>query len=117
MPDQDLPENQGQSDNSGKSNNWSEGGNIRGDENCPVCFMAGTLIRTPHGEVPVEALKRGDLVVTADGRTVPVIWLGKQTISTRFADPVRVLPIRVRAGALDENVPSRDLLLPPTTPF
>jgi len=52
-------------------------------------------------------------VVTADGRSLPVSWLGRQTISTVFADPLRVLPIRIRASALGENVPSRDLLLSP----
>ena len=78
-----------------------------------ICFMAGTLIRTPDGEVAVETLKRGDLVVTADGRTEPVTWLGRQTVSRLFADPLRVLPIRIKTGALADNVPSRDLLLSP----
>jgi hypothetical protein len=76
-----------------------------------ICFMAGTLIRTPYGEVAVESLKRGDLVLTQDGRSVPVDWLGIQTVSLRFADKMRVLPIRIRASALAENVPSRDLLV------
>jgi len=78
-----------------------------------VCFMAGTMIATPCGDVPVERIKRGDLVTTADGRTVPVVWLGLQTVSRQFSDPLRVWPIRVKAGALDENVPSRDLLISP----
>jgi hypothetical protein len=42
---------------------------------------------------------------------VPVSWLGRQTVSRIFADPMRVLPIRIKAGALAENVPSRDLLI------
>jgi hypothetical protein len=75
------------------------------------CFMAGTLVRTPGGEVAVESLKRGDLVLTQDGRSVPVDWLGIQTVSLRFADKLRVLPIRIQAGALADNVPSRDLLV------
>jgi hypothetical protein len=62
--------------------------------------------------VAVE-LNRGDLVVTADGRTVMVDWLGVQTISLKFADKLRVLPIRIKTGALAENVPSRDLLVSP----
>jgi hypothetical protein len=78
-----------------------------------TCFMAGTKIATPGGSVPVEALKRGDLVLTADARAVPVGWLGRQTVSTVFGDPLRVLPIRIKAGAISENVPSRDLLLSP----
>jgi Hint domain len=77
------------------------------------CFMTGTMIRTPDGEVPVETLKRGDLVLTSDGRSVPVDWLGIQTVSLMFADKMRVLPIRIRAGALAENGPSRDLLVSP----
>jgi len=77
------------------------------------CFMAGTAILTPDGEVAVEALSPGDLVTLSDGRTAPISWLGRQTISTRFADPLRVLPIRIKAGALGENLPSRDLLISP----
>lgn len=78
-----------------------------------LCFMAGTLIRTPDGEVAVENLKRGDRVLTQDGRLTTVDWLGIQTISMRFADKLRVQPIRIRAGAVAENVPARDLLVSP----
>jgi hypothetical protein len=42
-----------------------------------------------------------------------VRWVGINTVSTVFADPLRVLPIRIRQGALADNVPSRDLLLSP----
>lgn len=78
-----------------------------------LCFMAGTLVRTPDGEVAVESLERGDRVLTQDGRIATLDWLGIQTISLRFADKLRVLPIRIRAGALADNVPSRDLLVSP----
>jgi hypothetical protein len=78
-----------------------------------ICFLPGTQIATAQGEVSVETLKRGDLVQTADGRAVPVRWVGRQTISTLFADPLRVLPICIKAGALAENVPSRDLYVSP----
>jgi hypothetical protein len=78
-----------------------------------ICFMAGTKIATPDGSVAVEVLQRGDLVLTTDGRAVPVSWLGRQTVSTVFGDPLRVLPIRIKASAIGENVPSRDLLLSP----
>ncbi|HSV24169.1 MAG TPA: Hint domain-containing protein [Xanthobacteraceae bacterium] len=78
-----------------------------------LCFLAGTRVRTPLGEMPVEELKRGDLVLTTQGCAMPVCWIGRQTVSTTFADPLRVLPIRIKAGALGFHVPSRDLLLSP----
>ena len=78
-----------------------------------TCFAPGTHIRTPAGETLVEALNPGDLVIVSDGRARPVRWLGRQTVSTRFGNPMRVRPIRIRAGALAENVPCRDLLVSP----
>ena len=78
-----------------------------------VCFMPGTRILTPAGEMAVEALKRGDLVTTAEGKSMPIRWLGRQTVSRLFADPLRVLPIRIKQGALGDNMPSRDLLVSP----
>ena len=78
-----------------------------------LCFMAGTRIATPGGEVPVETLRPGDAVLTADGRVLPVRWLGRQTVATRFADPLHALPVRISAGALGDAVPARDLLVSP----
>ena len=89
------------------------GGDGHDEDHDTACFCAGTMIRMPQGEVAVETLRRGDLVCTQDGRVVPVDWLGIQTVSTIFADKLRVLPIRIKAGALGENVPARDLLVSP----
>ncbi len=84
-----------------------------GGYNGPGCFLAGSMIATPAGEVPVESLAAGSLVLTADGRAMPVRWLGRTTVSRVFADPVRLLPVRIKAGALGENLPARDLLVSP----
>jgi hypothetical protein len=87
---------------------------LYGKDRLPViCFMRGTRVRTPVGEVAVEDLKIGDAVTTIEGTVAPVKWIGRQTISTLFADPVRVLPIRVSSGAIADNVPARDLLVSP----
>lgn len=58
------------------------------------CFVAGTLIRTPQGEVPVERLRPGDLVETRDDGAQPLRWIGGRTVAARdmFA------PIRIRGG-------------------
>jgi Hint domain len=100
--------------NSGSAfNTLTQANGKGGDGTTVICFLPGTRIATPQGEVSVESLKAGDLVQTAEKRTVPVRWVGRQTISTLFADPLRVLPICIKAGALAENVPSRDLYVSP----
>lgn len=77
------------------------------------CFLAGTSIATPDGGKDVADIKRGDLVLTHDGRAVPVRWVGVRVMATRFADPHRALPIRIGAGALGAGLPRRDLLVSP----
>ncbi len=79
----------------------------------PLCFLAGTHIRTPSGVVGVERLQAGDLVCLADGGTAPVRWLGWQTMARRFGDPLQVWPVCIRAGALGHGLPERDLFLSP----
>ncbi|MCO6414766.1 Hint domain-containing protein [Siccirubricoccus sp. KC 17139] len=77
------------------------------------CFMPGTRIATPAGERVVESLSIGDLVTTAGGETRAIRWIGRQTVSALFAGRADKLPVRIKAGALAEGVPSRDLCLSP----
>ncbi|AKO96517.1 hypothetical protein MALG_01332 [Marinovum algicola DG 898] len=72
------------------------------------CFAAGTLIATPSGTRPVENLSIGDAVLTADGKTVAVKWLGRQTLR-KFLNGTRIQPVRIQAGALGDGLPHRDL--------
>lgn len=73
------------------------------------CFAAGTRIDTPNGAQPVEDLRIGDPVCTADGRSIPVKWIGRQTVSTLFRPAERLSLVTVAKGALGEGVPVRDL--------
>jgi hypothetical protein len=59
----------------------------------------------------VETLAIGDLVLTADGRCVPVKWIGRQAIVTRFGLRTSHTPIVIEAGALGDGLPHRDLRL------
>ncbi|WP_103763048.1 Hint domain-containing protein [Roseovarius confluentis] len=75
------------------------------------CFLTGTRIATPEGETAVENLTIGDIVLTAEGKTVPVRWIGWQKVVCAFQPPERLMPVRVSAGALGNGLPHRDLTL------
>jgi hypothetical protein len=77
-----------------------------------LCYMTGTHIRTPSGETRVETLKPGDLVLTANGHAAPIRWVGRQTVSNAFVHE-DTLPVRIKAGAIDLQVPCEDLLVSP----
>ena len=77
------------------------------------CFLGDTMIATVDGQKAVKDLAAGDVVLTASGAVAPVCWVGASTVSRVFADPARVLPVRVKAGALGENLPVNDLMVSP----
>ncbi|SLN75709.1 Hint domain-containing protein [Roseisalinus antarcticus] len=72
-----------------------------------ICFAKGTLIATPRGLRPIEALAVGDLVVTRDHGLRPIRWISANTVpaADKFA------PVRLRAGTLPGQ--DRALLLSP----
>ncbi len=79
-----------------------------------ACYRAGTRILTDRGEIAVEALAAGDLVVTVSGKTAPITWIGQRDIDcARHPAPSAVWPVRVMAGAFADGVPRRDLFLSP----
>lgn len=78
------------------------------------CFANGTLIETRQGPVAVEDLRTGDCVRTLDSGFQPIRWIASRTLdSIDLALRPKLRPIRIRAGALGDGVPGRDLLLSP----
>ncbi len=75
------------------------------------CFTAGTLIRTPNGDVPIEHLKVGDAVVTLDNGPQKIEWIGKKHLGhgALLHEP-RLRPVLVREGLFGAT---RDLLVSP----
>lgn len=63
------------------------------------CFVAGTLIRTPDGDKPVEELAPGDLVMTYDDGPQPVRWIGRRTVEAKG----KLAPIRIRRGTFGKH--------------
>jgi hypothetical protein len=91
---------------SGSTTNFSNNFEPNG---APLCFAEGSLIATPAGEVAVERLCIGDTVLTAEGRAVPVKWIGRQTVMTRFGPAERLMPVQFAVGSLGAGLPHADL--------
>jgi Hint domain len=78
------------------------------------CYCRGARILTDRGEVAVEALRIGDLAITASGARRPIVWLGYRRLDlTRHNNPTAVWSVRVAANAFGEGLPHRDLWLSP----
>ncbi|CAH0260708.1 Hint domain-containing protein [Roseomonas sp. CECT 9278] len=81
-----------------------------------TCFASGTLIATARGEVAVEDLRVGELLVAAHGGAPlqPVVWLGHTRVNVaRQRNRAAAAPILIKAGALANGVPHRDLRVSP----
>lgn len=54
------------------------------------CFLRGTLIRVPGGEIPVEDLRPGMQVLTYDHGPQELLWIGNRTTAcTPDSTPIR----------------------------
>jgi hypothetical protein len=79
-----------------------------------MCFASGSLISTPAGPRPAEAISIGDLVSTVEGRAEKVVWVGRSRVSwaEQMANP-RKRPVRIGQQALGPGSPERALMLSP----
>jgi Hint domain len=79
-----------------------------------ACFRRGTRITAEHGERAVESLEIGDRVMTLAGGLKRIRWVGKRHYTAEaLAERPEVRPVLVRAGALDDFLPRRDLWVSP----
>lgn len=71
-----------------------------------VCFAAGTRILTENGEVAIEDLKVGDLVVTKGNGLQAIRWIGQRAVKAQGS----FAPVCISKGTLGNT---RDLLVSP----
>ncbi|WP_042062677.1 Hint domain-containing protein, partial [Acidomonas methanolica] len=82
------------------------------------CFLAGSMIRTPGGDVTVEDIRIGDEVTAFDWRdnaeiTRKVVWVGnrKTTVRPALPDDEAGYPVRILKDAIADGVPFKDMLI------
>ncbi len=79
-----------------------------------ICYLRGTRIMTPAGEVAIETLQIGDPVIARFGGVQPIKWIGRQSYGRQFLEKNRAqMPVHIAAGALDGALPNRDLYVSP----
>ncbi|KMQ96198.1 outer membrane protein [Lasius niger] len=110
-------------DNNGGSGYKASGFQVWDDNGHPVivydkCFLKGTRIWTSKGYVTVEQLKEGDSILAmVDGkeveRTITAMRRQRSNIKRDLPIDVAGWSVCVRAGALGDNLPERDLRVTP----
>ncbi|MEM9716978.1 MAG: Hint domain-containing protein, partial [Pseudomonadota bacterium] len=79
-----------------------------------LCFVKGTLILTPRGEVPVEDLCIGDLVLTKDDGPQVLRWIGGKALTeNNLAEHPSLRPTVIRKDAFGPGKPNRDIAVSP----
>ncbi len=83
-------------------------------ENVIPCFTPGTAIATPRGERLVEELQVGDRIITRDNGIQEIRWIGQKEMSGKaLVNAPHLKPILIKAGALGNGLPERDMLVSP----
>ena len=71
-----------------------------------VCFTAGTLIATTKGEIAIETLKAGDLVLTRDNGPQPLVWIGQRHIGqAELRQNEKLRPVEIKSKLIMSHAP------------
>jgi Hint domain len=85
-----------------------------GPEVSVACFVRGSRIATPGGDVPIERLAVGDVVETLAAELTPIRWIGHRHVDCgRHPNPPAVWPVRIAPNTFGSGMPCRDLWLSP----
>jgi len=62
------------------------------------------LIATPQGEVPIETLRPGGLVLTRDNGPKPLVWIGQRYVSgAELAREEKLRPIEIKPSLIKSD--------------
>lgn len=97
---------------------WDNGATLRFSDIEKVlhvpCFTPDSQIQTFMGEMRAADLQIGDRVLTRDDRFQPIRWIGKRDLNAEeLAAAPALRPVLIKAGALGDGVPLRDLTVSP----
>ena len=93
---------------------YTQRGLVKYSDLIAPCFAKGTLISTINGDVVVEKLLVGDEVRTLDNGYKKILWLGnKKLCDSSLKSKPKLLPIRIKKGALGGGLPLCDLIVSP----
>ncbi len=67
--------------------------------NMVPCFVAGTLIETSEGKMPVEVLEAGDMILTRDHGYQPLRWIGQREVAASG----KMAPIEIAANTFGDH--------------
>lgn len=77
------------------------------------CFVEGTLIATSKGEMSIELLKVGDLVITKDNGAQAIRWIGVRHLTQSDLIETRQHPVEFKPGSMGLGKPARSLKVSP----
>ena len=102
------------SSGNGNGNNDSLIVSVQIDADAVPCFVAGTLIDTETGSRPVEELQVGDRVLTHDGNSKKIRWVGSRRLDSQsLRNFPNLRPVLIKRDALGQGRPKRDLYVSP----
>ena len=84
------------------------------DDDAMMCFTPGTRIRNGRGWCPVNDLRPGDKILTRDDGLQEITWIGHSHVTApELANNPDLRPVRLRAGAIENERPDEDLIVSP----
>jgi len=77
-------------------------------------ILGKARVLTSFGELPIEALRKRDLVKTSKGEFLAVVEIEEFKLDRNFLEyHPDAQPILIRSGALGKSLPKRDILISP----